>query len=119
MAIRTIAVLGAGTMGHGIAHGTAVAGYETRLFDVSEAQLAKARGQIDGILKKSVELGKLSAAEVDATLGRLTTTANVADALAGADFIIEAAPEKVDLKITLFRDIEAHAPATAVVATNT
>ena len=65
MAIRTIAVLGAGTMGHGIAHGTAVAGYETRLYDVSEAQLAKARGQIQGILTKSVELGKLAAAEVE------------------------------------------------------
>ena len=119
MAIRTIAVLGAGTMGHGIAHGTAVAGYETRLYDVSEAQLAKARGQIQGILTKSVELGKLAAAEVDATIGRLSTTSDVAAALAGVDFIIEAAPEKIDLKVKLFADIDAHAPASAVVASNT
>lgn len=119
MSIRTIAVLGAGTMGHGIAHGTAVAGYETRLYDVREAQLAKARGQIDGILKKSVELGKLAAADVDATLARLTTTTDVAAALGGADFIIEAAPEKIDVKVKLFADIQAHAPASAVVASNT
>lgn len=119
MAIRTIAVLGAGTMGHGIAHGTAVAGYETRLYDVSEAQLAKARGQIEAILRKSVELGKLAAADVDATLGRLTTTTDVAAALGGADFIIEAAPEKIDLKVKLFADIDAHAPASSVVASNT
>lgn len=119
MSIRTIAVLGAGTMGHGIAHGTAVAGYETRLFDVSAAQLAKARGQIEGILRKSVELGKLASVDVDAAMGRLTTTTDVAAALAGADFIIEAAPEKIDLKVKLFADIDAHAPASAVVASNT
>lgn len=119
MTIQTVTVLGAGTMGHGIAHGTAAAGYTTRLYDVSDAQLAKARGQIEAIFKKSVELGKATAAEADAALARLTTTSNVAAALEGTDFIIEAAPEKVDLKVKLFADIEAHAPAAAVVASNT
>lgn len=117
--MKTITVLGAGTMGHGIAHGAISAGYETRLYDVSDAQLAKARGQIEAILKKSVELGKLAAAEVDPTLKRLTVSSDVKAALEGAEFIIEAAPEKVDLKIKLFADIEAHAPASAVVASNT
>jgi len=106
-------------MGHGIAHGAITSGFETRLFDVSDVQLAKARGQIEGILKKSVELGKLAANEVDTAMSRLRTTSDVAAALAGTEFVIEAAPEKVDLKVTLFADIEAHAPANAVVATNT
>ena len=119
MTIQTVTVLGAGTMGHGIAHGTIAAGYRTRLFDVSDAQLAKARAQIEAILRKSVDLGKLAANEVDIALSRLTTTSNVAAALDGTEFIIEAAPEKVDLKLKLFADIEAHAPAAAVIASNT
>ena len=119
MSIRTITVLGAGTMGHGIAHGAISAGYETRMFDVSDAQLSKARGQIEAILKKSVELGKLAVGDVDSTMARLTVSSDVRAALDGTDFIIEAAPEKVDLKIKLFSDIQAHAPAAAIVATNT
>jgi len=119
MTIQTVTVLGAGTMGHGIAHGTIAAGYRTRLFDVSDAQLAKARAQIEGILKKSVELGRMVAGDVDAAMSRLTTTSDVATALNGTEFIIEAAPEKVELKLKLFADIEAHAPAAAVIASNT
>lgn len=119
MGIRTVTVLGAGTMGHGIAHGAITAGFETRLFDVSEAQLTKAARQIEGILRQSVALGKMAANDVDAALGRLRLTSDVATALAGTEFIIEAAPEKVDLKVKLFADIDAHAPETAVVASNT
>jgi 3-hydroxybutyryl-CoA dehydrogenase len=117
--MKTITVLGAGTMGHGIAHGAISAGYETRMYDVSDAQLAKARGQIEAILKKSVELGKLAASDVDPALARLTITSDVKTALEGTDFIIEAAPEKIDLKIKLFADIDAFAPPAAVVASNT
>ncbi len=117
--IRTIAVLGAGTMGHGVAHAAVAGGFETRLYDVSDAQLAKARGQIDGILRKAVELGKLQTAEADAASARLSTTSNVADALAEADLIIETAPERIDIKMGLFADIERHARKDAVVASNT
>ncbi|MEI6246280.1 MAG: 3-hydroxyacyl-CoA dehydrogenase NAD-binding domain-containing protein [Acidobacteriota bacterium] len=119
MNIQTVTVLGAGTMGHGIAHGTIAVGYQTRLFDVSDAQLAKARTHIETILKKSVELGKLAASDVEAAMARLTVTSDVKAALEGTDFIIEAAPEKVDLKVKLFADIEAYAPPAAVVASNT
>ena len=119
MTIQTVTVLGAGTMGHGIAHGTIAAGFQTRLYDVSDAQLAKARGQIESILKKSVEIGKLAAGDVDVVIARLTVTSDVKAALEGTDFIIEAAPEKIDLKVKLFADIDAYAPATAVVASNT
>jgi len=119
MTIQTVTVLGAGTMGHGIAHGTISAGYHTRLFDVSDAQLTRAQGQIGTILAKSVELGKLAVNEVDAAMARLTVTSDVKAALEGTDFIIEAAPEKIDLKVKLFADIDAYAPAAAVVASNT
>jgi 3-hydroxybutyryl-CoA dehydrogenase len=117
--IRTIAVLGAGTMGHGVAHAAAASGFQTRLYDVSDAQLAKARTQIDGILRKAVELGKMQTPDADAAMTRLTTTSSVADALADVDLIIETAPERIDLKVSLFADIEAHAPKTAIVASNT
>src|SRR6187399_1915546 len=99
MNVRTIAVLGAGTMGHGIAHAAAASGFETRLFDVNESALSKARAQIDAVLKKSVELGKATAAEADAGMARLTTTHVIADALEGCDLVIEAAPERMDLKL--------------------
>ena len=117
--IRQIAVLGAGTMGHGIAHAAAASGYATRLYDVSETALAKARGQVEGVFRKAVELGKATAADADAGVARLSTTSDIRAALEGADFVIEAAPEKIDLKISLMAEIDRHAPAHAVVATNT
>jgi 3-hydroxybutyryl-CoA dehydrogenase len=117
--MKTVTVLGAGTMGHGIAHAAASSGYETRLYDVSETQLGKARVQIEGVLKKTVELGKATTADADAAMKRLTTTASVAAALEGTDFVIEAAPERIDLKMQLIADIDRHAPDSAIVATNT
>ncbi|MFI5177351.1 MAG: 3-hydroxyacyl-CoA dehydrogenase NAD-binding domain-containing protein [Vicinamibacterales bacterium] len=119
MTVETVTVLGAGTMGHGIAHAAAAAGYETRLFDVAEPQLARARQLIDAIFQKSVELGKTTQDDADAALARLTTTSDVTAALAGADLVIEAAPERMDLKLKLFAEIERAAPPAAVVATNT
>ena len=117
--IRQIAVLGAGTMGHGIAHAAAASGYATRLYDVSDAALAKARGQVESVFRKAVELGKATAADADAGIARLSTTSDISAALEGADFVIEAAPEKIDLKISLMGEIDRHAPAHAIVATNT
>jgi 3-hydroxybutyryl-CoA dehydrogenase len=119
MTVRSIAVLGAGTMGHGVAHAAAASGFDTRLYDVSDVQAAKARGTIDGILRKAVELGKATAADADAAMARLVTTSDVAAALEGADLVIETAPERMDIKMQLFAAIEAHAPAGAVVASNT
>ncbi len=117
--VRIISVLGAGTMGHGIAHAAAACGYETRLFDPSPEALAKASQQIEGILAKAVDLGKTTAAEADAARARLTTSTEVWTAVAGADFVIEAAPERVDLKLALMGEVERHVPKHAVIATNT
>jgi 3-hydroxybutyryl-CoA dehydrogenase len=106
-------------MGHGIAHAAAASGFETRLYDPSEAALAKARSQIEAILRKAVDLGKAAPSDADAALGRLTTTTEVFRAVSGADMVIEAAPERIDLKLQLMAEIERHAPAPAVIATNT
>jgi 3-hydroxybutyryl-CoA dehydrogenase len=117
--VRTIAVLGAGTMGHGIAHAAAASGFDTRLFDVNEAALARAREQVAAVFRKAVELGKATAGDADAGLARLATTSDIAEAVQDCDLIIEAAPERIDLKMRLMADIDRLAPPDAVVATNT
>jgi 3-hydroxybutyryl-CoA dehydrogenase len=117
--IRTITVLGAGTMGHGIAYAAIAAGYETRMYDVASASIEKGRAAIDAIVRKGVELGKRQAPEADGILRRLTPTTDLAAALSDTDFVIEAAPERIDLKMTLLAEVERHAPATAIVSTNT
>jgi 3-hydroxybutyryl-CoA dehydrogenase len=119
MTIRTVAVLGAGTMGHGIAHAAMTAGYETRLYDVGDAPLAAARAKIDGILRKSVELGKATTADADAAMKRLSTSTAVAEVVTGCDLVIEAAPERIDLKLSLMAEVDRHAPASAIIGTNT
>ena len=119
MEIRTIAVLGAGTMGHGIAHAALAGGYDTRMYDVSETAVEKGRAAIGQIGRKGVELGKITAADADAMMARLVATASLQRALEGVDFVIEAAPEQIDLKLRLFADVQRFAPPSAVVATNT
>ena len=119
MTIKTITVLGAGTMGHGIAHAAVASGYETRLYDVSDAQLERAHDAIDGIFKAGVERGKVTVDDAKAGMLRLAATTDVGQALTGSDFVIEAAPERIDLKLKLLADIDHHAPPDAVVATNT
>jgi 3-hydroxybutyryl-CoA dehydrogenase len=119
MKVRRIAVLGAGTMGHGIAHAAVAGGYETSLYDVSQAAVAKGRASIDEIVRKGVELGKLTTADADAMLRRLSATSSLGDALQDADFVIEAAPERIDVKLALFAEIEQLAPDAAIIASNT
>jgi 3-hydroxybutyryl-CoA dehydrogenase len=117
--VKTVAVLGAGTMGHGIAHAAMAAGYDTVLYDVNQAAVGKGTAAIAAVIRKSVELGKLAQGDADAMSSRLRSTTSVADAVANADVVIEAAPEKIDLKLALFKEVEAAAPAHAVFASNT
>jgi 3-hydroxybutyryl-CoA dehydrogenase len=119
MDVRRLAVLGAGTMGHGIAYAALAAGYETCLFDVTAGALERARCAIEDIVGKSVELGKVSKTAAESSLSRLTTTTDLADAVADADFIIEAAPERLDLKLALVADVQRLAPSRSVIASNT
>ncbi|HLE85782.1 MAG TPA: 3-hydroxyacyl-CoA dehydrogenase [Thermoanaerobaculia bacterium] len=117
--IEVIAVLGGGTMGRGIAHVAALAGYRTRLSDVSPEVLESARRAIEKNLDKGVALGKVAADDAEAALERLSLHGGVREAVAGADLVIEAVPEVVSLKLELFAEVEAAAPAHALFATNT
>ena len=112
-------MLGAGTMGHGIAHAAMTAGYDTVLYDISDAAVGKGKSAIDTVIGKGVELGKVSEADAASMRARLRTTTSIADAVRDADVVIEAAPEKIDLKLALFKEAEAAAPAHAVFASNT
>lgn len=117
--IATIAVLGAGTMGRGIAHVSALAGFSTRLFDVAQDAVDKARTSIEKNLDKGVELGKVQAAAATAAKNALTTHIDLAQAVRDADLVIEAIPETMALKIETFRAVAHAAPAHALFASNT
>ncbi|HVG92964.1 MAG TPA: 3-hydroxyacyl-CoA dehydrogenase family protein [Planctomycetota bacterium] len=119
MEVRTILVVGAGTMGHGIAQVAAQAGYGVRLYDVDEKAVAAGLARIRGNLDKGVEKGKVLAADRDAALARVTTTTNLRSAAEGVDLVVEAAPERLDLKRRIFGEVSATAPAHAVLASNT
>ena len=117
--ITRIAVLGAGTMGHGIAHAAITGGYDTCLYDVSPEAIEKGRSAIEAILGRGVDLGKISGAQADATMQRLQTTSALPAALEDCDFVIEAAPERIDLKIGLLTDVDRLVGLDAIIATNT
>jgi 3-hydroxybutyryl-CoA dehydrogenase len=114
-----IAVLGAGTMGHGIAHAALAGGFETRLHDVAAPALEKGRAAVQRILARSVELGKLEPAGTADLLHRLVTTTDLSAAVGDADLVIEAVPERIDLKMEILAEVERRVPAAAVLATNT
>jgi 3-hydroxybutyryl-CoA dehydrogenase len=118
MNIRTVGVVGAGTMGSGIAQVFAQAGMSVRLVDVAQPMLDAARRNVDKSLRKLVEKGKLPAATPDAALARLSTTTSL-DLLSDADFIIEAIVENADAKQALFKSLDVVAKEEAILASNT
>jgi 3-hydroxybutyryl-CoA dehydrogenase len=116
-----IGVLGAGVMGAGIAQVTAVAGYETCCHDLAPEALAAADGHVTTGrygLDSGVARGKLTREEADAALARLTFTGALED-VANTDLVIEAVPERLDLKIRVFRDLDRLAPEATILASNT
>lgn len=117
--IQSIAVLGAGTMGRGIAHVAALGGYETVLFDTNAGALDKAVATVHKNLAKGVELGKVEAAAAEGARQRLRTARLLEDAVAGANLVIEAVPEDMRLKVETFERVAAAAPAQAYFASNT
>ena len=117
--IRSIVVLGAGTMGHGIAYGAAMGGFDTRLYDVSEEVLERSRSLINVIGAKAIELGKVRSNDFESARARLDFVADLSVALSGIEMVIEAVPEKMDLKLSVFQEVERHAPADAIIASNT
>lgn len=117
--IGKVAVIGAGTMGHGIAQAAAMAGHETVLCDVDAAQLERALARIEATLDKGVRLGKVAESARQGALARLTATAGLPEAVEGADLVIEAVPEAMELKRRIFAEAEAAAPTATILATNT
>ena len=114
-----IAVIGAGTMGHGIAYVAAAAGLRVRLTDQDAAALERAASHIATLFDRAVERGKLGPAERADGLARVSAAASVADAVRDSDAVIEAVPERLELKRSLFAEVERHAPAGALLGSNT
>jgi len=117
--INTVAVLGAGTMGHGIAQVCAAAGCTVRLYDINEEAVASGLARVRGNLDKGIDRRKVTEDERDGVLARLSTTVQISEAVAGADLVIEAAPESMELKESIFTAVDAAAPDHAILASNT
>ncbi len=116
---QKVAVIGAGTMGNGIAHVFAQSGHQVSLIDVNAAALTRAQATIERNLDRLVSKERISADDKAATLSRLTTSTEMHGAVADADLVVEAATERLDLKLKIFEQIDASAPASAILATNT
>ena len=119
MTVRTITVIGAGTMGHGIAHVAALGGASVRLYDAVAGAAEAGIGKIRKNLDKGVELGKVAAEARDAAIAQLRAHGELADACRDTDCVIEAVPERLDLKREIFAACDLHAPPHALLATNT
>jgi 3-hydroxybutyryl-CoA dehydrogenase len=119
MAINEVAVIGAGTMGHGIAQICAQAGLNVRLFDQTDAFVQTGLGRIGNFLKKSIERQKMTEQESAAVLGRIKGTIDLDEAVRSADLVIEAIPEEMKLKKEFFKGLLGKGKESAVWATNT
>jgi 3-hydroxybutyryl-CoA dehydrogenase len=117
--IRTIAVIGAGIMGRGIAHVAALGGYRTILEDILPASLRKAETEIRTNLDKAVELGKVVKADADQAFSRLEYASTVEEAAREADLVIEAVPEEMESKIEIFTLLDKICRPQTILASNT
>lgn len=117
--VWSVAVLGAGTMGMGIAQLCATRGIATRLYDVQPEQLSHVQAAIGAQLDRQLAKGKLSQAERDAALERLSTTQSLADAVKDAELVVEAAPERLEIKLDLFRAVIEHTSDASLLGSNT
>ncbi len=117
--VKTIAVIGAGIMGRGIAHAAAIGGYRTILEDVLPAALRKAESEIRTNLDKAVELGKVTAPDANAAFQRLEYAGSVEEAAREADLVIEAVPEEMESKIEIFTLLDKICRPTTILASNT
>jgi 3-hydroxybutyryl-CoA dehydrogenase len=117
--VQTIAVIGAGIMGRGIAHAAALGGYRTILEDLLPNALRKAESEIRSNLDKAVELNKVTAADADAAFKRLAYAGSVEEAARQADLVIEAVPEEMESKIEIFTLLDKICRPTTILASNT
>ena len=117
--VRTLAVIGAGDMGHGVAELAALKGFDVRLRDVEQAALDRAMQKVRASLDKLVQRAQATREQADQALARIRPTTDLMEAVGQADLVIEAVPEKLDLKQRVFVEVEHAAPRHAVLATNT
>lgn len=119
MAISNITVIGGGTMGNGIAHVAAQHGHNVTLVDVSDAALAKALSTVTANLDRQVKKEVLTQADRDATLGRITTSTSLEEGAKGADLVVEAASERLEVKQQIFATLDAICKPECILASNT
>ena len=117
--IKNIAVIGAGTMGNGIAHVFAQKDFNVSLVDISEDSLRMGMATIEKNLQRMVNKEEIDPSRVGQVLGNITTSTSLAEAVADSDLVVEAATEDADLKKKIFRDLDAHCPEKTILATNT
>ena len=117
--IETVAVLGAGSMGHGIAEVAALSGFEVNLRDVKEEFVRSGYDDIEWSLEKLAEKERITDDAADDALARVSPYVDVEAAVGDADVVIEAVPEKMEIKKEVFADVEEHLPEEAIIATNT
>lgn len=117
--MQHISVIGAGTMGNGIAHMFAQKGFQVRLIDTQPSQLEKALKTIAANFDRQIAKGTLTEAAKTQALGAITTFTSVSEGVAQADLVVEAATENTDLKLSIFRQLDETAPAGCILASNT
>lgn len=117
--MKNISVIGAGTMGNGIAHVFAMHGFQVSLVDVSPEALTRALGTIGSNLDRMVKKETITEADKTITLSNIATYTSIADGVKDAEVVVEAATENIALKLEIFRQLDAHAPAGAILASNT
>lgn len=117
--MKHIAVIGAGTMGNGIAHVFAMNGHTVNLIDISQQALDKALATISKNLDRMISKERITLAEKEIALANITTFTDIAAGVAEADLVVEAATENVELKLKIFTQMDAAAPKSAILATNT
>ncbi len=118
-AIQTIAVIGAGNVGRGIAHATALGGYRTVLEDILPANLRNAEMDIRFLLDDSVARGEVSRSEADAALGRIEYASTIEDAVRQAEFVIEAVPDEIESKLEIFSLLDRISRPSTILASST
>lgn len=117
--MKNISVIGAGTMGNGIAHVFAQNGYNVNLIDISQSSLEKAIATITKNLDRMLKKEKISETDKSDTLGNITTLTDIKQGVANADLVVEAATENLELKLKIFKQMDEFAPTNAILATNT
>ncbi len=117
--MKNVAVIGAGTMGNGIAHTFAQSGFKVQLIDISEAALKKGVDTISKNLDRMISKEKITEADKAETLGNITTFTNITEGVEYASLVVEAATENIDLKLNIFKQLDEACPDDTILATNT